>query len=97
MSKKGYKTNPYLPIKDEIHKIDGLRANTVIFDEKEIYTKKQNKKYRICRRCGRKYYEPPAISRKDGKTKICSNCGNKEALLDYFFMNDDGNHIPRID
>ncbi len=42
--------------------------------------KEENKKYRICRRCGRKYYEPPAISRKDNKTKICSKCGMLEAL-----------------
>lgn len=95
--KKGYKTNPNLLIKDEKHEIDGLKANIIIFDEKEIYTKKPNKKYRICKRCGRKYYEPPAISRKDNRTKLCSKCGNEEALLDYFFMNDDGDHIPRID
>ncbi len=57
---------------------------------------KINEKYRICRRCGRKYYEPPAISRKDNKTKICSICGNEEAVLDYIFS-EEGNHIPRID
>lgn len=57
---------------------------------------KNDKKYRICKRCGRKYYQPPAISRKDNKTKICPDCGTQEALLDAMFMENE-NHIPRID
>ena len=61
-----------------------------------IKKKKNDKKYRTCRRCGRRYYDPPAISRKDNKTLICPNCGTEEALLDYFFMENE-NHIPRID
>ncbi len=63
---------------------------------KQKNDEKTNKKYRICKRCGRKYYEPPAISRKDNKTKICSKCGNEEEMLDFFFMGN-GDHIPRID
>ena len=27
--------------------------------------------------------DPPAISRKDNKTKICSKCGIGEALMDF--------------
>lgn len=42
--------------------------------------KEENKKYRICRRCGRKYYEPPAISRKDNKTKIYNLGKCKESI-----------------
>ena len=34
----------------------------------------------ICPRCGRKYKEPPAISRVDNKTEICPLCGTREAL-----------------
>lgn len=35
---------------------------------------------RICPVCGRIYIEPPALSRKDNETEICSECGQKEAL-----------------
>lgn len=40
-------------------------------------------KWRVCPRCGKRYNEPPAISRKDNETKICSTCGNEEALIDF--------------
>ena len=35
---------------------------------------------RICPLCGKTYYEPPALSRTDNKTLICSDCSVKEAL-----------------
>lgn len=35
---------------------------------------------RICPRCGRSYCDYPAISRADGKTQICPDCGILEAL-----------------
>lgn len=34
----------------------------------------------ICPRCGKKYTEPPAISRQDNRTEICPLCGTREAL-----------------
>lgn len=34
----------------------------------------------VCPRCGRSYYEPPALSRTDNETLICSDCGTREAL-----------------
>ena len=34
----------------------------------------------ICPKCGIEFKEPPALSRVDNKTKICSSCGTKEAL-----------------
>lgn len=34
----------------------------------------------ICPICGKKYTEPPAISRKDNRTEICPVCGTREAL-----------------
>lgn len=37
-----------------------------------------NKK--ICPNCGFPIYGHPAISRKDNKTEICSNCGTAEAF-----------------
>ena len=35
---------------------------------------------KICARCGRTLTGYPALSRKDNKTEICSECGLKEAL-----------------
>lgn len=39
---------------------------------------------KVCPKCGTQYHNPPAISRRDNKTEICSNCGTKEALEDYY-------------
>ncbi len=36
---------------------------------------------RQCPRCGKTYYDYPAVSRKDNKTEICPECGLAEALL----------------
>ena len=36
--------------------------------------------FKKCPRCFHIYTEPPAISRKDNKTEICSQCGMEEAL-----------------
>ena len=35
---------------------------------------------KICPACGTEYKTPSALSRQDGKTHICSNCGIREAL-----------------
>lgn len=35
---------------------------------------------RTCPICGREYTEHPALSRTDGKTLICPDCGTREAL-----------------
>ena len=39
--------------------------------------------YPVCPICGEDYEGHPAISRKDNKSKICSNCGIGEAFLDF--------------
>ena len=36
-----------------------------------------------CPRCKRKYRGYPALSRKDNKTEICSDCGVAEALSSF--------------
>ena len=33
----------------------------------------------ICPICGREFFRPPAVSRRDGSS-ICSRCGTREAL-----------------
>lgn len=46
------------------------------------------KKEKVCPFCKKVYYSPSALSRKDNKTKICPECGTKEALKDFVnFMN----------
>jgi len=35
---------------------------------------------RQCPLCGKIYNDPPAISRKDSRIKICPDCGTREAL-----------------
>ena len=35
---------------------------------------------RTCPICGKQYSEHPALSRVDGTTLICSDCGTREAL-----------------
>lgn len=37
----------------------------------------------VCVKCGKTFKEPPAISRKDNTTRICSECGTAEALEEY--------------
>ena len=39
-----------------------------------------NQQPRISPICGQTYHEPPALSRADGKTQICPDCGTREAL-----------------
>lgn len=41
---------------------------------------KMNQQPRICPICGQRFHEPPALSRTDGKTQICPDCGTREAL-----------------
>jgi hypothetical protein len=37
-----------------------------------------------CPRCGEEYSEFPALSRVDNETAICSTCGMREAMADYY-------------
>ena len=34
----------------------------------------------VCPRCGQAYHGRPAVSRADGRTPICPDCGTREAL-----------------
>ena len=42
----------------------------------------ESKKIKICPKCGKEYTDYPAISRRDNKTEICSDCSLEEALED---------------
>ena len=41
---------------------------------------KARQKHHKCPKCGKYYVSYPALSRKDNKTEICSECGIKKAL-----------------
>mgnify|MGYP002513289907 CR=1 FL=1 len=45
---------------------------------------------KICPKCGKTFEGVGALSRRDNKTEICSECGRKEAINDYI---DFYNHI----
>ncbi|MCM1096916.1 MAG: hypothetical protein NC427_02505 [Ruminococcus flavefaciens] len=34
----------------------------------------------VCPRCGQAYHGRPAVSRVDNKTRLCPDCGTREAL-----------------
>ena len=38
---------------------------------------------KVCANCGKAIIGYPAISRKDNKTEICSNCGSLEAIEEF--------------
>lgn len=42
--------------------------------------KHETLRIRICPRCGKTYGRAPALSRGDGQTLICPDCGTREAL-----------------
>ena len=42
--------------------------------------KENNHPETVCPKCGKVYYEPPALSRKDNETLICPDCGIRESL-----------------
>lgn len=42
--------------------------------------KTETLKIRICPKCGTRYARTPALSRVDGQTLICPDCGIREAL-----------------
>ncbi len=54
--------------------------------EKELIKEDKMKEetYGTCPRCEREMTTFPALSRRDNKTDICSDCGQAEALEDYY-------------
>ena len=64
-----------------VYSYDPLQAPEPIKLEVLITENSDNNKK--CPKCNKELGEYPAISRKDNKTEICSNCGMLEALEDF--------------
>jgi RNA polymerase subunit RPABC4/transcription elongation factor Spt4 len=47
----------------------------------------------ICPKCGQEYTGHPAISRTDGETQICPDCGTREALDTLGIAKEEQEHI----
>ena len=50
---------------------------------------------RICPFCGKEYKERSALSRRDGRTQICPDCGTREALDSLGVCTDEQDKIIR--
>lgn len=72
--------------------LDGaVKANNGKFNDLKKGTLKEDKEIpydntteKVCPKCGGKYTEYPALSRRDNKTYICPDCGVAEALEDFY-------------
>ena len=51
---------------------------------------------RICPRCGKTYSDHPALSRADGETMICPDCGTREALESIGVPREEQDEILRV-
>lgn len=62
----------------------------------EIKITENSVKDKVCPICNKKIGRYPAISRKDNKTEICSNCGMMEALEVFYKANKDDENETNI-
>lgn len=46
-----------------------------------------SKDEKVCPKCNKTYTDYPALSREDNKTKICPECGMKEAIEQFMKYN----------
>lgn len=58
--------------------------------------KEERIKEKICLKCGNIYRGVPALSRVDGKTQICPDCGTREALVDIGITKEEQDKILKI-
>ena len=58
--------------------------------------KENIREIRICPLCGKPYAEPPALSREDNETLICSDCGTRQALASIGVFGDEQDEILAI-
>ena len=74
-------TGPDVVPRDEYNKLLNVSAKKIHQLEKELEEAKANPAH-ICPKCGRQFFETPAVSRRDESMKICSVCAAAEALED---------------
>lgn len=74
-------TGPDVVPRDEYNKLLNVSAKKIHQLEKELEEAKANPAH-ICPKCGRQFFETPAVSRRDLKQEICSVCAATEALED---------------
>ena len=74
-------TGPDVVPRDEYNKLLNVSAKKIHQLEKELEEATANPAH-ICPKCGRQYFEDPAISRRDPNVQICSVCAVTEALED---------------
>lgn len=74
---------------DEAQKFDAPEEAEKMF---ELLPNTSFKIFPVCPLCGKDYDGHPAISRKDNKSEICSNCGVGEAFMDFI-----DNHKDMVD
>ena len=49
----------------------------------------------VCPKCGKVYFEAPALSREDNTTLICPDCGIRESLAAFGLNTEEQEHIIR--
>ena len=59
----------------------GVLSKILEHSSKDKWSKNQS--INPCPHCGRLIGKHPAVSRRDNKTDVCSNCGTREALEDW--------------
>ena len=74
-------TGPDVVPRDEYNKLLNVSAKKIHQLERELEEAKANPAH-ICPKCGRQFFETPAVSRRDESMKICSVCAATEALED---------------
>ncbi|MCR4719681.1 MAG: hypothetical protein K5768_08655 [Firmicutes bacterium] len=47
----------------------------------------------VCPKCGKVYYDAPALSRADNETLICPDCGIRESLSVFGLSEEEQEHI----
>ena len=80
---EGHEQDEY-KIKDMLNDIDKCQPTSEQLGEEKIKTYLVEKGIiRICPKCKKEYSGYPAISRRDNRTEICSDCGVAEAFEDF--------------
>ena len=63
-----------------------LKKGEQMSKKRKMYNEERGtwQSYDVCPRCDDIMTEFPALSRRDNKTDICSNCGSVEAMEDFY-------------